>query len=371
MSGRRIALLLACGLSLAAVPAPGRGRGLTSEQGDCLARRLAGAEPAGRAAGRLEAFAVMDVWTGRLLWLEHGDLLAKHRFQPASVFKLVTAYHALRAGKVDPIAAYRCRGRPHQEGSSGGRVGCWLEPGHGPVNLRKALAYSCNLYFARLGERLAAPRLLATARRCGLGRSTGSDVPGEIGGRLPPALDRRQAARLAVGQVAGLELTGLQLLSLVGAVANGGALHSPRRDAPAGGSAPRRGLLPGAQHLRLLRDAMREASAFGTGAAAGLDRLGVAGKTGTAGWDRTPWRSHGWFVGFWPAVRPELALVVFVHRGTGGGTAAPLAAAVVRAVESARKRCRSTGDRKTKPFEKDQSKQKFPWQLRWQEEARP
>ena len=53
MSGRRIALLLACGLSLAAVPAPGRGRGLTAEQGDCLARRLAVAEPAARTAGRL------------------------------------------------------------------------------------------------------------------------------------------------------------------------------------------------------------------------------------------------------------------------------------------------------------------------------
>jgi cell division protein FtsI/penicillin-binding protein 2 len=259
------------------------------------------------------------------------------------VFKLVTAYHALVAGAVDPDAVYRCRGRPHEEGPSGGQVGCWLKPGHGPVSLRKALAYSCNLYFARLGGRLAVERLLATAGRCGLGRSTGSDLPGEISGRLPPGLDRRQAARLAVGRAAGLELTGLQLLSLVGAVANGGVLYSPRQQAPAGSATPRRGLLSGAQQLRLLRAAMREASAFGTGAAAGLGRLGVAGKTGTAGWDLTPWRTHGWFVGFWPANRPELALVVFVHRGTGGGTAAPLAAAVVRAVESARRRCRASG----------------------------
>jgi penicillin-binding protein 2 len=341
MSGRRLALLLACGLASAAAPAAGGG--LAAEQRACLARRLAGAEPAGRDVGRLEAFAVMDVWTGRLLWLAHGDLLARHRFQPASVFKLVTAYHALVAGAVDPDAVYRCRGRPHEEGPSGGQVGCWLKPGHGPVSLRKALAYSCNLYFARLGGRLAVERLLATAGRCGLGRSTGSDLPGEISGRLPPGLDRRQAARLAVGRAAGLELTGLQLLSLVGAVANGGVLYSPRQQAPAGSATPRRGLLSGAQQLRLLRAAMREASAFGTGAAAGLGRLGVAGKTGTAGWDLTPWRTHGWFVGFWPANRPELALVVFVHRGTGGGTAAPLAAAVVRAVESARRRCRASG----------------------------
>ena len=297
----------------------------------CLAKRLAAREQKPLALGPRDAFAVMDPHTGRLLWLGHPGILAKQSHQPGSIFKLITAYVALGRPEIDPRAVYDCRGWKRDEGHRSAPVRCWLKPGHGPVNLSKALALSCNLYFARLGVRLSAGSVLEGARAFGLGRSTGSDLPGEVAGTLPVQPVREQAARLATGQGRNVTVNPLQMLSAVAAVANGGMLLTPRRDDPGGPRTPQRGVLDDARALRFLRDAMEEASTFGTGQAQKLRSLGLAGKTGTAAWARG-WKTHAWYVGFAPCRAPRLALCVFVYEGMGSREAATLARRVMEAV---------------------------------------
>lgn len=328
-------------LVLAWALAAGRASALEPNQRRCLAERLAAVPQAEIPISDLDAFAVMDVTTGRILWLRNGRMLSTYAFQPGSIFKVITAYQALRTDRVDPHEVYRCQGWDGHEGPDERPVRCWLKAGHGPVNLAKALAYSCNLYFARLGTRLDGPGLLGAARLFGLGRSTGSDLPGEVAGSLPAQATRQDMGRLAIGQGQGVEVTGLQVLSLIGAVANGGVLYSPRRASPEAGPTPQRGVVPGAQQLRYLRDSLEEASTFGTGAVQHLRRLRMAGKTGTAAWQKVEWRTHGWYMGFSPMRDPQLALVVFVHKGFGSKEAAAVARTVMEKIVAVLPTCQA------------------------------
>ncbi len=335
MWGRATSALLVIAWGLTA----GRAAALEPAQRRCLAARLAAVPQAQVPISELDAFAVMDADTGRILWVRNERMLSAYSFQPGSIFKVVTAYQALRTDRVDPHEIYRCQGWDGDEGPAERPVRCWLKAGHGPVNLAKALAYSCNLYFARLGTRLDGPGLLGAARLFGLGRSTGSDLPGEVAGHLPAQATRQDMGRLAIGQGQGVEVTGLQVLSLIGAVANGGVLYSPRKAAPGAGPTPQRGVVPGAEQLRYLRDSLEEASTFGTGALQHLRRLRMAGKTGTAAWRKVEWRTHGWYMGFWPMRDPQLALVVFVHKGFGSKEAAAVARTVLEHVTRALPAC--------------------------------
>ncbi len=314
--------------------------GLGAEERRCLADRLAALGDGAVGVGELDAFAVMDPHTGRIMWVQNTRMLARYDFQPGSIFKVITAYAALNGRQVDPREVYRCHGWEGLEGAEGRQVKCWLKAGHGPVNLSKALAYSCNLYFARLGTRMRAADILRAAMDFGFGRSTGSDLPGEVPGSLPAQATVQDSARLAIGQGDKVFVTGVQVLSLMGAVANGGVLYSPRRAHPGGGPAPQRGVLPGSRALRFIRDAMEEASAFGTGSDQKLGRLRMAGKTGTAAWRKVEWRTHGWYMGFWPLRRPMLVIVVFVHKGFGSTEAAALARTVMTRVIETLPACR-------------------------------
>ena len=338
MKTASIPCLIALFLGVGDSPAASKDPGLTPEARGCLAKKISAVEDAEVPIGERDAFAVMDPHSGRILWLRNPGVLAKQAYQPGSIFKVITTYVALGQDQVDSRAVYRCRGGEVLEGDERAAVRCWLRPGHGPVNLAKALALSCNLYFARLGTRLGAKAILKGAREFGLGKSTGSDLPGEGGGSLPGQAIVEQAARLAVGQGEKVRVTPLQVLSLIGAVANGGILYSPRRKDPAGGEAPVRGELPDPAALRFIRDALEEGSTFGTGTAQKLRKLRLAGKTGTAAWS-VGYKTHAWYMGFAPFRRPRLVVVVFVHDGQGSKEGAAVARAVMEKVYAAMETC--------------------------------
>jgi cell division protein FtsI/penicillin-binding protein 2 len=109
---------------------------------------------------------------------------------------------------------------------------------------------------------------------------------------------------------------------------------------PGGNTTQINGRLDHQRGLRFIRNALEQASSFGTGVVGKLKKIRMAGKTGTAAWRKITWRTHGWYIGFWPARRPLFCLVVFVHQGDGSHQAAELAFAVARKVESAAKKCR-------------------------------
>jgi penicillin-binding protein 2 len=224
------------------------------------------------------------------------------------------------------------------------------------VNLRRALAQSCNVYFYRVGVQLEIERIARYARLLGLGARTGVDLPAEAAGLVPSPEWKQRTQRLpwyagetvsvAIGQ-GQLTVTPLQLARLAATVANGGRLVRPRLVKALGGAAhapeplPELGLKPAT--LAAVKDGLcAVVNDQGTGWRARLEGIEVCGKSGSAQvvsharFSRAPSatgvQSHAWFVAFAPADRPQIALAVLVEHGGGGGqAAAPVAREILSA----------------------------------------
>jgi penicillin-binding protein 2 len=271
-----------------------------------------------RALPPAAAGALMDVTSGRLLALVGEEELAGHAHPPGSLMKLVVAWAALRADL--GTRTFECTGSDRHRGTV--RT-CWRKDGHGRLGLRQALSDSCDVWFYRMARLLGPARLLDAARAMGLGRSTGSDVEPEAAGALPAPLAELSAPDFAVGRLEGLAITGLQALSLLGAIANGGTLWVPRL----AGEPVARGTVGTREALEELVRALRAAVQSGTGAAAG--DLPIAGKTGEA---PVPGQEGplAWFAGFAPDDAPQVAVVIFLPEGIGARDAAAAASDLVR-----------------------------------------
>ncbi len=250
------------------------------------------------------------------------------QYPPGSTFKLVTAIAALRT---DPaLASKRFHCGPLGDGRVGARIPGWNKPirddigdhAHGSPDMARAIAVSCNAYFAQLGvASVGAKTLLATADLL--------DIPAgdlaEVKKMLPFA---------AYGQGPVL-MTPFKMARVAATIAHDGAMpqgrwvtddSNERRD-------PAKPILA-AEQARFIASAMREVATQGTArrAMAGLN-VEVAGKTGTAQMDEGA--PHSWFAGFAPSNAPanqRIAFAVVVeHGGYGSQAAAPIARELVEA----------------------------------------
>lgn len=268
-------------------------------------------------------------------------------YAPGSTFKVVLAVAGLETGTISTSDRTYCNGGKTFYGR---RRLCWKRGGHGWVNLQKALAHSCNVYFYELGQKLGIDKIHEYGAILGLGARTGIDVPGEEPGILPSQAWKQQAHRerwypgdtisVAIGQ-GFLAVTPIQMATMISAVANGDHVPTPHLVRPEEGTVPPR--LPvsiSPTTLSIVRAALKQAVDEGTGRAARLGAFSVAGKTGTAqvykhsagvDSDKLPKaeRDHAWFVGYAPAEEPTIAFAVVVEHGGHGGV---LAAPVVRKV---------------------------------------
>jgi peptidoglycan glycosyltransferase len=250
-------------------------------------------------------------------------------YPPGSIFKLITAAAGLESGRLSLKTTYDCPGRVK---IGGHELGCWKRGGHGRVDLARALEVSCNVYFAHVGETLGAEELSTYARTTGLFALPPLPLPAMAGRLVPRKTDAAASASMAVGQ-ADLMVTPFSAAQLAAVVANGGQLMRPALVqavvSPEGRAVKH--LEPVAQGqafrpdtARLLAGMMAKAVESGTGQAAQLPRIRVAGKTGSA--EGADGAAHAWFVGFAPADDPRVAVAVLIeHGGTGGGAAAPIA----------------------------------------------
>jgi penicillin-binding protein 2 len=259
---------------------------------------------------------------------------------PGSTFKVVLAVAGLDTNTITPEETMQCNGSAEHYGR---RRLCWKRGGHGTVNMRKALAQSCNVYFYQLGRRLGIEKIHEYGVAMNLGRPTGIDVPGEEPGIMPSSDWKWKTLRepwypgdtisVAIGQ-GYLAATPLQMAMVMSAIATG-KLTTPHLR-PMNAERPR-DLAVDSDVLQVVRDALEETVQDGTGTRADLGGIHVAGKTGTAqvykhsaGVDSDklpkPERDHAWFVGYAPADRPIISFAVIVeHGGHGGATAAPIA----------------------------------------------
>lgn len=267
------------------------------------------------------------------------DRAVQGLYPPGSVFKPLTAAAALESGAVSVDTEYTCGGVL----KVGDRdLRCWKAEGHGTLNLAGAVAQSCNVYFAQLGEALGTEALSNYAAETGLFARPPLELPANAvaAARLrTQATDDLAAASYALGQ-GDLLVTPFAVAQLAAAIANGGELMRPHlvKAVLAPDGRVRYAIQPAVERralrettVRLLAGMMQSAVESGTGQAAQIEGLQVAGKTGSA---QTPLGdAHAWFIGFAPVQDPRVAVAVIVeHGGSGGAAAAPIARDIMEAL---------------------------------------
>jgi penicillin-binding protein 2 len=280
-------------------------------------------------------------------------------YPPGSTYKPFTALAGLADGLVDPHAQVDCHG-----GFEYGKRYFRCTGVHRRVNLHDAIVQSCNTYFYELGSRISIDRLASIGLDFGFGVRTGIGVNPEARGRMPTRgwYTRRYKEAFrggftvlsAIGQGA-TTVTVLQLALAYAALANGGTVYQPQvvrsietSDGTVIQEFPprvRRLVELDASHLAMIKNAMQGVTSekHGTGYGGRIPGVDLAGKTGTAQVSHvTPrsvdpgreWyfnRDHAWFAGYSPAASPEIAIVVLIEHGGGGGkNAVPVAMRVVR-----------------------------------------
>lgn len=267
--------------------------------------------------GRPGGVVVMRVSDGRVIATANEDVCCRQLHAPGSIFKLVTAFGALSEGCARENETFRCGGRREVSGHT---LHCTVPNGHGAVRIQAAIAQSCNLTFYELGMRLGADRLLGYAELLGLAAPCRGFPGKQSVGTMPRrTVHPADTARLGIGQADGLRITPLAAAEMVrrlvtGDIASDGLDPAQIRSA-----------------LAVVRRGMRESVTAGTCRAAALASVQVAGKTGSTEAQDNPAERSAWFVGFAPYESPEVVVVVFVKRGRGFDTAAPIAGRVFSA----------------------------------------
>ncbi len=267
-------------------------------------------------------------------------------YPPGSTFKMVTALAALEEGLITPETTFNCSGAV----ALGTHLfHCWKRGGHGRMNLHQGIKHSCDGYFYQVAMKLGIDSIAATARKLGLGKPTGIEIPGERGGLIPDRKWKQATYKQSWQQgdtlVAGIgqgyiTATPLQLCVLAARIGSGkmvsprivhsvGAQKLPRPEAAPLGiaeealAAVRSGMVgatnePGGTGFgwRILNPAIAMAGKTGTAQVRQITREERA--TGVRSNESLPWhlRDHGLYVAYAPIERPRYACAVVIEHGS-------------------------------------------------------
>jgi peptidoglycan glycosyltransferase len=274
-------------------------------------------------------------------------------YPPGSTFKVVTAAAALESGEYRPTTTF-----PDPDKIELPQTDLTLTnftnsscTGTGSIDLFHALEISCDTTFAKIGLEIP-DDIHEMAENFGFNSTIPFDV-GTESSSFPRIGDDAQPQRAyaAIGQQ-DVVATPLQMALVAAGIANGGDVPRPRLVREiidnSGGIVERfpPETLSEAMSPEVAEEVTRmmvAAVASGTGTAAQIPGIAVAGKTGTAqnvkGGD-----PHAWFISFAPAENPQLVVAVIVEQGgefgseaTGGAVAAPIARALLEADRAIRR----------------------------------
>ena len=273
-------------------------------------------------------------------------------FPPGSSFKVVTAAAALDTGLYTPQSSFYDPGYCVEYGKRVRNAGDPESPEQfGTLSLATALEHSVNSVFCKIGIRLGAKRILDYSKRFGFYSLPPLETPENeriasglySKGQLyyPSNNSQVDPGRLAFGQER-MIVTPIQMAMVAAGVANRGVVMRPyvvdRIEQPNGSLVTRttpkmlsRAIKPQtAQELNLM---MQSVVTGGTGTAAQIPGVPVAGKTGTAETGNSGINTT-WFIAFAPADHPRVAIAVVLQNqtGFGGTTAAPIAKTVMEAL---------------------------------------
>jgi peptidoglycan glycosyltransferase len=270
-------------------------------------------------------------------------------FPPGSSFKIVTAAAALEAGLgpehlLPNPPTYDVPQTTDDLENFGGGV-C---PGGSQIDMAQALQISCNVYFAQLAVELGPETLVGQAHRFGFSQDIPFDIP-FVESEIPPVEgftdDIPAVAQSGIGQ-RDVRTNVLHMALVAGAIGNGGVMMQPRliTDVRDPDGRPLRHIDPAEYgepmselNAGILTQMMVAVVQAGTGTAAQVPGVTVAGKTGTAQTAEGE-APHAWFVAFAPAEDPEIAVAVMILNGgdlgreaTGGQLSAPIAKTLIEA----------------------------------------
>ena len=275
------------------------------------------------------------------------------QYAPGSVFKIIVAAAGLQEGTLTPMDRVQCTGAFHIGGVT---FKDWKEGGHGGVDLLRAINQSCNVYFYHYGLKIGGAAIARYAAMFGSAPPRASGSAGRSRASSP-SRGARGAAAVAAGSPA------------IPSTCRSGRVRSSSRPCRWLGSCPRWPTGESWRRPRVVQRVMKGSTvawsdggevtghvelspmvwAFlrqslwsvvnqgGTGAAARIPGLDVAGKTGTAQMiaksRADKGEDHAWFASFAPARAPEVVVVVLVERGgKGGQVAAPIARKILNAI---------------------------------------
>jgi peptidoglycan glycosyltransferase len=307
--------------------------------------------------GRKGAVVAMDVKTGAVRVLAGNPPFdpakpAKNQFisatqglyPPGSTFKTVTATAALDTGKYEPGSKVSGKNGKKISGTPLNNFG---GEDFGDVDLTFALTHSINTVWAEVGEKIGKSTLADYMNRYGFGSKPPMDFPpdqmsvsgsyrkGKVISETSRFVD---VGRTAIGQAL-LLVTPLQMASVAQTIGNGGLRMQPRlveKVVDPDGRTVEEPLPKEAERVMSTDTAakltamMKQVVKEGTGTAAALEGVEVAGKTGTAELDINAGINDLWFIGFTPKV--AVAVVLDHLQGQGGTVAAPVAKQVLQAL---------------------------------------
>jgi penicillin-binding protein 2 len=245
----------------------------------------------------------MNIADRRILSVRGSEAARRWIVPPGSTIKTLSLLALIEAGKLNGKDQYVC---PRQLVIDGRSLPCSHPIVPLPMNVSRAIAYSCNCAVAYFTQRFARDELSKSLVRAGFSSATGL-LPGlEASGRVQRNAAGPQSQLQALGEE-GIGVTALELLLAYGRLAKRAA------EPP----------------LSAIIEGLEGAVEFGTAQGARLDECKVAGKTGSV---MTDSGAHAaWFAGWMPSRAPEVAVVVLTQGRSGGADAAPIARELLRA----------------------------------------
>jgi len=257
-------------------------------------------------------------------------------YEPGSTFKIFTSAMALEENVVELEDKFTCTGSKRVGNFN---IGCWKHGGHGIETFVEGVQNSCNPVFMEIGARVGAQKFFDYFKGFGFREKTGIGLPGEAIGpfHLLKNFNEVELATSSFGQ--SFQITPLQMIAAVAAVANDGRLMRPKivkqltdkdKNIVKEYEGEYQRQVISAQTSKMLRDVLETVVSEGTGSGAYIKGFRIAGKTGTS--EKLPRGNNKYiasFAGFAPADDPRIACLVILDEPTtgtyfGGLIAAPV-----------------------------------------------
>jgi penicillin-binding protein 2 len=267
---------------------------------------------------------------------------------PGSTFKPIVALAALESGAINEHTTFHCAGG---ETFYGRFFKCHTKRGHGVVDLHRAIAQSCDVYFYNVGKLTGIDTIAKYASMVGYGHKTGVDMPGEKEGIVPSSAWKIRNFRekwydgetisVSIGQGA-TTVTPMQLAFAYSGLVNKGVWMKPHIFMDDRPPVVDHSATIDPENLAKVLDGMcAVVNEGGTGASVHMNDIVLCGKTGTAQrasndylktkQGEAAFRDDAWFVGFASRANPEIVVAALFENGREGPLAAPIVRDVIKA----------------------------------------